>query len=666
MTVRLFESTERRLGVSGKLLIAPVFILLLFALVTFYSVQEFRNLDERLGTVATDLAPETAVATGVVVNLYQLRLRVFDYFATGNEETLAEFQKLESEFFAELENARAGIDAEKRLRLINQIEQASREFVSVFKEELVPAKQQVLRIVSEELDEYGPDASQALRRAIDGITNREPDSPLRVSLEQLIHDTLLMRMATQRYFADGTEKSERALSYAMEDVTDALTFLDMDSVPDFIRQYMDSAIKALQSYQASVKNLLAHQTAMNRTKTDKLDVLGPEITVLARDLEQEVFAALELVADEAEYETDTALRLTLAAFATSVVLGLVVALLMSRTVAKTVKRARSEILQYLEDIGNGRGNVETRLTTGRPDEVGDFISAVNAFLETLQETITGIARASGKLSTESDSLSGITERTTTNSEQQRDQITQVSAAMQEMVSTSDEIASNTSDTDQSAREAARLADTGQATVSAAVQSVSRLAEQVQEGSLRVQRLEQESGEIGSVLEVIQSIAEQTNLLALNAAIEAARAGEAGRGFSVVADEVRGLAKRVQDSTVDIERIVSNLQSGAAGAVVDMSKARQLAEEASEQGGKSGSALSEILAAVNRIVDMTTQVASATEQQRTTAAEMTRNVEASSTAIDDLTADIAHVNQSGKSLAAMAEEMNKLVRRFQVS
>lgn len=666
MTVRLFESTERRLGVSGKLLIAPVFILLLFALVTFYSVQEFRNLDERLGTVATDLAPETAVATGVVVNLYQLRLRVFDYFATGNEETLAEFQKLESEFFAELENARAGIDAEKRLRLINQIEQASREFVSVFKEELVPAKQQVLRIVSEELDEYGPDASQALRRAIDGITNREPDSPLRVSLEQLIHDTLLMRMATQRYFADGTEKSERALSYAMEDVTDALTFLDMDSVPDFIRQYMDSAIKALQSYQASVKNLLAHQTAMNRTKTDKLDVLGPEITVLARDLEQEVFAALELVADEAEYETDTALRLTLAAFATSVVLGLVVALLMSRTVAKTVKRARSEILQYLEDIGNSRGNVETRLTTGRPDEVGDFISAVNAFLETLQETITGIARASGKLSTESDSLSGITERTTTNSEQQRDQITQVSAAMQEMVSTSDEIASNTSDTDQSAREAARLADTGQATVSAAVQSVSRLAEQVQEGSLRVQRLEQESGEIGSVLEVIQSIAEQTNLLALNAAIEAARAGEAGRGFSVVADEVRGLAKRVQDSTVDIERIVSNLQSGAAGAVVDMSKARQLAEEASEQGGKSGSALSEILAAVNRIVDMTTQVASATEQQRTTAAEMTRNVEASSTAIDDLTADIAHVNQSGKSLAAMAEEMNKLVRRFQVS
>ncbi|MBC7184149.1 MAG: methyl-accepting chemotaxis protein, partial [Marinobacter sp.] len=157
MTVRLFESTERRLGVSGKLLIAPVFILLLFALVTFYSVQEFKNLDGRLGTVATDLAPETAVATGVVVNLYQLRLKLFDYYATGDEETLSEFQRLESEFFAELENARVSIDAEGRLHLVNQIEQATREFVRIFKEELVPAKQQVLRLVAEELDEYGPE-----------------------------------------------------------------------------------------------------------------------------------------------------------------------------------------------------------------------------------------------------------------------------------------------------------------------------------------------------------------------------------------------------------------------------------------------------------------------------------------------------------------------------
>ena len=666
MTSTLVEPIERRLGVRGKLLIAPVVILLLFALVTFYSVREFRSLDDRMGTVARDLAPETAVATGVLINLYRLRLWVFDYYATGNEEILSRLKHLESEFFNDLANAQANIQAPERIRLVREIEQATSRYVGFFEEELVPAKQQVQRIVAEELDQYGPAASKALRRAMDGITNREPGSPLRVTLEQLIHDTLLMRMATQRYFSDGTETSEKALGYAMEDVSDALSFLDMDAVPGFIRQYLDTAIEALEKYQASVNSLLLHQGAMNRTKTEQLDVLGPEITQLARELEQKVFVAMEAVADEAESKTDTALRFIMAAFATSVVLGLVVAYLLSRMMAVSVKRARAEILGYLEDIGNNRGNVSTRLTKGRPDEIGDFISAVNSFLETLEDIISRIATASRGLTSESESLSDITDRTTKNSEQQRDQITQVSAAMQEMVSTSDEIASNTNDTDESARQAARLADSGQATVTNAIQSVTRLAEQVQEGSLRIQRLEQESGEIGGVLEVIQSIAGQTNLLALNAAIEAARAGEAGRGFAVVADEVRGLAKRVQDSTVDIERIVSNLQSGAAGAVVDMSKARQMAEEASDEAGRSGEALSDILAAVNRIVDMTTQIASATEQQRATAAEMTRNVEASSGAIDELTGDISHVNDSSKALAGMAEEMDSLVRRFQVN
>ena len=666
MTSTLVEPIERRLGVRGKLLIAPVFILLLFALVTFYSVREFRSLDDRMGTVARDLAPETAVATGVLINLYRLRLWVFDYYATGNEEILSRLKHLESEFFNDLANAQANIQAPERIRLVREIEQATSRYVGFFEEELVPAKQQVQRIVAEELDQYGPAASKALRRAMDGITNREPGSPLRVTLEQLIHDTLLMRMATQRYFSDGTETSEKALGYAMEDVSDALSFLDMDAVPGFIRQYLDTAIEALEKYQASVNSLLLHQGAMNRTKTEQLDVLGPEITQLARELEQKVFVAMEAVADEAESKTDTALRFIMAAFATSVVLGLVVAYLLSRMMAVSVKLARAEILGYLEDIGNNRGNVSTRLTKGRPDEIGDFISAVNSFLETLEDIISRIATASRGLTSESESLSDITDRTTKNSEQQRDQITQVSAAMQEMVSTSDEIASNTNDTDESARQAARLADSGQATVTNAIQSVTRLAEQVQEGSLRIQRLEQESGEIGGVLEVIQSIAGQTNLLALNAAIEAARAGEAGRGFAVVADEVRGLAKRVQDSTVDIERIVSNLQSGAAGAVVDMSKARQMAEEASDEAGRSGEALSDILAAVNRIVDMTTQIASATEQQRATAAEMTRNVEASSGAIDELTGDISHVNDSSKALAGMAEEMDSLVRRFQVN
>jgi len=124
VAVEKLEFIERRLGVSGKLLIAPVFILLLFALVTFYSIREFQSLDARMDTVARDLAPETAVATGVLINLYTMRLRVFDYYATGNEDILARFEQLETDFFRELSAAQQTIKSADRVQLVAEIEEA--------------------------------------------------------------------------------------------------------------------------------------------------------------------------------------------------------------------------------------------------------------------------------------------------------------------------------------------------------------------------------------------------------------------------------------------------------------------------------------------------------------------------------------------------------------
>jgi len=660
------ESLERKLGVPGKLLIAPVFVLLLFASVTFFSVNEFQALDQRMNTVARDLAPETAIGTESVISVYRMRLRVFDYFSTGNEEILERFDEMETDFRAVMAKAQEDIQEPERASLVDRIEDTTNQYIDAFRNVLVPAKRQVLSIIAEQLDVHGPNATKALRLALNGVANREPDSDLRAGLEQLLNDALIMRMTAERYLATGDEDSQKALGWAIEDLSDALELIDAENGPEFVQVYLNTVVEELEAYRAAVQKMLEQQSILVNVKSQKLDVLGPEIASMARELEASIFASLDEEADEATAETDLALKFTLAAFLVSAVLGLIVAIVMSRLMGNSVKRAKTEILGYLDDITNNNGNLSTRLTPGRPDEIGDFIDAVNTFLQTLEETISRIVTASRQLTGESESLSGITERTTANSEQQRDQITQVSAAMQEMVSTSEEIASNTSETDESARKASSLADSGQETVGSAIRAVTNLANQVEKGSTRIQQLENESAEIGNVLAVIQSIAEQTNLLALNAAIEAARAGDAGRGFAVVADEVRGLAKRVQESTVDIERIVSQLQSGAAGAVVDMSKAKQMAEEASEEASKSGEALTDILAAVNSIVEMTTQIASATEQQRATAAEMTQNVEISSGAIEELAGDISQVNHSSRSLANMADELNTLVRRFRAS
>ncbi|WP_228340050.1 methyl-accepting chemotaxis protein [Marinobacter sp. F3R08] len=663
MASSFFETAERKLGVPGKLLIAPVFILLLFALVTFFSIYQFQVLDQRMNTVARDLAPDTAIGTDSVISVYRMRLRVFDYYSTGHEEILGQFDQLEADFDSVMVRAQKEIQDPERAHLVDRIEETTNQYIDTFRNELVPVKRQVFKIIDQKLDEHGPNATKALRLALNGIANREPESDLRAGLEQLLNDALIMRMTAERYLANGNEESKKALSWAIEDLSDALELIDAENGPEFVQVYLNTVVQELGSYRSAVQEMLKQQSVLINVKSQKLDVLGPEIATMARELQASIFESLGKEADEATAGTDIALEFTLTAFVVSAVLGLIVAIVMSRLMGSSVKRAKTEILGYLNDIAHNKGDLSTRLTPGRPDEIGDFIGAVNTFLETLEETISKIVTASRRLTGESESLSGITERTTANSEQQRDQITQVSAAMQEMVSTSEEIASNTSDTDESARRASSLADSGQETVGSAIRAVTNLANQVEKGSTRIQQLENESAEIGNVLAVIQSIAEQTNLLALNAAIEAARAGDAGRGFAVVADEVRGLAKRVQESTVDIERIVSELQSGAAGAVVDMSKARQMAEEANEEASKSGEALTDILSAVHSIVEMTTQIASATEQQRATAAEMTQNVEISSSAIEDLAGDISHVNQSSRSLADMADDLNILVRRF---
>ena len=186
MASSFLESVERKLGVPGKLLIAPVFILVLFASVTFFSVSEFQQLDQRMNKVARDLAPDTAIGTESVISVYRMRLRVFDYFSTGDEETLSHFDELEAEFEEVMARAQENIQDPDAATLVNRINASTGEYISAFRNELVPAKRQVLSIIQDELDVHGPNATKALRMALNGVANREPESDLRAGLEQLL------------------------------------------------------------------------------------------------------------------------------------------------------------------------------------------------------------------------------------------------------------------------------------------------------------------------------------------------------------------------------------------------------------------------------------------------------------------------------------------------
>ncbi|MDR9436671.1 MAG: PAS domain-containing methyl-accepting chemotaxis protein [Thiohalophilus sp.] len=301
--------------------------------------------------------------------------------------------------------------------------------------------------------------------------------------------------------------------------------------------------------------------------------------------------------------------------------------------------------------------------TGRLSGVGAYelgLITQQAMLRTILGTVEDSAVDLGDLANDNTS---VVEQTRQGVQRQCDEIDQVATAMNEMAATVQEVAQNTQSAMNAANEATEQARAGALTVTEAIGVIENLSESVKQAQQVIQKLSEDSTSIGSVLEVITGIAEQTNLLALNAAIEAARAGEQGRGFAVVADEVRTLAQRTQDSTREIHTIVERIQGGVQHVVNEMGEVTEKAEHGVAQVEESAMALSEISGAVTSINDMNTQIASSAEEQSAVAEEINRNI-ININQVSQETAEGAKVTaESSQRLSEMVMELRSMVHQF---
>lgn len=319
----------------------------------------------------------------------------------------------------------------------------------------------------------------------------------------------------------------------------------------------------------------------------------------------------------------------------------------------------------LKDIADGDGDLTVKLAVATKDEIGDVALAFNRFLENLRSVISQVQSAADQVSHSADSLAASSTQSRTGQEQQQSEIDQVATAMNQMTVTVQEIASHAADASRSTETANQASIDGQRIVNEAIVLINTLASEIQNAGEVIKGLERDSQQIGGVLEVIRGIAEQTNLLALNAAIEAARAGEQGRGFAVVADEVRALAGRTQLSTEEIQSMIGNLQTSALGAVQAMDRGQKQAEDSVDQASKTGAALDEILENINTLNQLIFQVATASEEQTGVAEEINRNI----CRIRDLGGESVDASQvtteESHNLSQLAKDMNGLVSRFRV-
>jgi methyl-accepting chemotaxis protein len=327
--------------------------------------------------------------------------------------------------------------------------------------------------------------------------------------------------------------------------------------------------------------------------------------------------------------------------------------LISRGVVKPI----SEAALAMEGIASADGDLTVRMDESGKDEVSRLCRGYNRFAEKTELMIESVARAAGNLSAQIGEFATLAEHTKAGVDKQHEQTTQVATAMTEMSATVHDVAQNTSQTAEAAREADVQANAGRDVVDSVTGSIDTLAAEVGRAVETVRSVEQDSERIGSVLDVIRGIADQTNLLALNAAIEAARAGEQGRGFAVVADEVRTLAKRTQDSTQEIQEMIESLQSGVRQTVQVMETSQAQAGESVEQASRAHGALEEITRAVDTITQMSSQIATAAEEQSAVAEDINRNIVEITHLADETSRDSSEsYTASGK----MSQEIDQLI------
>ncbi|MCF5648602.1 methyl-accepting chemotaxis protein [Pseudomonas syringae] len=577
----------------------------------------------------------------------QLRINRMRYEDLYNAETAAQVRSTLDELDAALQTARNLLRSPENLQLLDVQIQATRDYRQSFED------------MSKAIE-----TREASRSQMGENADKAVDQANRIEAELLKEDNILAfngivgvskliqqaRFQVRGYTYSGRPDFEKDANKAIDDAVTGINTLAGDISSNY-SPMLQQAIAGLNGYRAAVGRYRDAQAA-SKAALDKMTTLGASMLANSNDL---------ITRQNKSRDADSAKSVTMIAAATA--LALVLSILAAWVITRQITTPLQETLEVVERVASG--DLSRNLNVDRKDELGKLQATIQRMTVSLRELVGGIRDGVTQIASAAEELSAVTEQTSAGVNSQKVETDQVATAMHEMTATVQEVARNAEEASEAAVTADRQARDGERVVNEAIAQIERLASAVGNSSEAMGALKQESDKIGSVLDVIKSVAEQTNLLALNAAIEAARAGEAGRGFAVVADEVRSLAQRTQKSTEEIEALIARLQSGTQQATTVMDSSRELSTSSVELTRRAGGSLESITKTVSAIQAMNQQIAAAAEEQSATAEEINRSIINVRDVSEQTSAASEETAASSVELARLGNHLQVLVSRFTV-